>query len=143
MVVSGHTHAPYVCNIPDPLGRSRLVTSASSFGRLFTDIRLTYNKRTGDIVRPTVTATNRIVTRSIKPDARVAALVAEFKALLAPIASRVIGQIAVPLPNIASAAGEVQLGDLIADALAGGPVGRGQGAPDVAFMNPGGIRGAG
>ena len=28
LVVTGHTHQPYVCNIPDPAGRDRLVTSA-------------------------------------------------------------------------------------------------------------------
>lgn len=143
VIVSGHTHATYVCNIPDPLGRPRLVTSASSFGRLFTDIRLTYDKRTGDIVRPKVTATNRIVTRSIKPDVRVAALVRQYKALLAAIANRVIGQIAFPLPNIASDTGEVQLGDLIADAVAADPSVASQGSPDVAFMNRRGVRGGG
>ena len=110
---------------------------------LFTDIRLTYNKRTRNIVRPDVAATNRIVTRTITPDPRLTALVNDFKALVAPIASRVIGKIAVPLPNSASSAGEVQLGDLIADAQAADPSVAGQGAPDVAFMNPGGIRGAG
>jgi 2',3'-cyclic-nucleotide 2'-phosphodiesterase (5'-nucleotidase family) len=143
VVVSGHTHTPYVCNIPDPLGRPRMVTSASSFGRLFTDIRLTYDKRTRNIVRPRVTATNRIVDRTVTPDPRLVTLVNDFKTLVAPIASRVIGQIAVPLPNLASTAGEVQLGDLIADAQAADPSVAGQGAPDVAFMNPGGIRGAG
>ena len=28
MVVTGHTHQPYVCNIPDPAGQPRMVTSA-------------------------------------------------------------------------------------------------------------------
>src|SRR3954452_2183078 len=37
MVISGHTHQPYVCDVPDPKGHSRMVTSASSFGRLFTE----------------------------------------------------------------------------------------------------------
>jgi 2',3'-cyclic-nucleotide 2'-phosphodiesterase (5'-nucleotidase family) len=143
VVVSGHTHAPYVCNIPDPRGHPRMVTSASSFGRLFTDIRLTYDMRTHDIVRPLVTATNRLVERTITPDPTLTTLVAQFQKLVEPIASRVIGAIAVPLPNSANAAGEVQLGDLIADAQAGDPSVAGQGVPDVAFMNPGGIRGAG
>src|SRR6476659_4779482 len=31
MVVSGHTHQPYVCDIKDPAGQDRLVTSAPSF----------------------------------------------------------------------------------------------------------------
>jgi len=140
LVVSGHTHQPYVCNVRDRLGRSRLVTSASSYGRAFTDIRLTYNLRTHDIVRSKVTATNRIVTRSIKPDARVAALVRQYRALLAPIASKVIGTIAVPLPNSASSTGEMQLGDLVADSLANDPTAAGGGTPDVAFMNRRGIR---
>jgi 2',3'-cyclic-nucleotide 2'-phosphodiesterase (5'-nucleotidase family) len=143
VVVTAHTHEPYVCNIPDPLGRARMVTSASSYGRLFTDIRLTYNLHTGNIVRPGVTATNRIVSRSISPDAKVAALVRGYKTLLAPIADRVIGQIAVPLPNIASDTGEMQLGDLIADSLAADPSVASQGVPDVAFINRRGIRGAG
>jgi 2',3'-cyclic-nucleotide 2'-phosphodiesterase (5'-nucleotidase family) len=143
VIVTAHTHQPYVCNIPDGLGHSRLVTSASSYGRLFTDIRLTYNLRTGNIVRPAVTATNRLVTRSIRPDARVAALVRGYKTLLAPIADRVIGQIAVPLPNIGSDTGEMQLGDLIADGLAADPSVAGPGPPDVAFINRRGIRGTG
>jgi 5'-nucleotidase len=140
LVVSGHTHEPYVCNVRDQLGRSRLITSASSYGRVFTDIRLTYNLRTGDIVRPKVTATNRIVTRSIKPDARVAALVRQYRALLAPIASRVVGTIAVPLPNSASSTGEMALGDLVADSLAQHSTAAVGGTPDVAFMNNRGIR---
>ena len=28
LVVTGHTHQPYICNIPDPAGRTRMVTSA-------------------------------------------------------------------------------------------------------------------
>lgn len=143
LIVSGHTHEPYVCNIPDPLGHPRLVTSASSYGRLFTDIRLTYNERSHNIVRTQVTATNRIVSRSVTPDPRLVALVNEFKTLVAPIASRVIGQIAAPLPNSASGSAEVQLADLVADGLAADPSVAGQGPPDVAFINPAAVRGAG
>ncbi len=51
LVVTGHTHLPYVCNIPDPRGKPRLVTSASSFGRVVTETTLTIDKRTGDVVR--------------------------------------------------------------------------------------------
>ena len=39
MIVSGHTHQPYVCTLPDPAGKPRLVTSASSFGRLYTETK--------------------------------------------------------------------------------------------------------
>ena len=64
MIVSGHTHTPYVCNIPDPAGNSRLVTSASSFGRLVTETNLTYDRRTQDIVRDArSTSANLLVDR--------------------------------------------------------------------------------
>ncbi len=39
-VVSGHTHQPYNCTVRDPDGRLRSLTSASSFGRIVTDIHL-------------------------------------------------------------------------------------------------------
>ena len=32
-LVTGHTHQAYVCDIPDPSGKPRMVTSAASFGR--------------------------------------------------------------------------------------------------------------
>ena len=53
MIISGHTHQPYVCAIPDANGKPRLVTSASSFGRLYNETKVTYDRRTSDIVRPT------------------------------------------------------------------------------------------
>ena len=65
MIISGHTHQPYVCNVPDPKGQQRLVTSASSFGRLFTETNLKYDRRTQDIVRASVKGTNMIVTRDV------------------------------------------------------------------------------
>ena len=39
-VINGHTHPAYNCTINDPAGNPRLVTSASSFGRLVTEIDL-------------------------------------------------------------------------------------------------------
>ena len=51
MVVTGHTHQPYVCNIPDPEGQPRLVTSAMSFGRIITETNFKLDDRTGDVVR--------------------------------------------------------------------------------------------
>ncbi|MEO7752139.1 MAG: bifunctional metallophosphatase/5'-nucleotidase [Terracoccus sp.] len=142
MVVSGHTHQPYVCNIPDPAGKPRLLTSASSFGRLFTETNVKYDRRTQDIVRPTLAdSSNMIVTRDVAKDAAQTSLIATYKALVTPIASRVIGQITANVVKTQNAAGESPLGDLIADAqLADPSVVTGGAAPVVAFMNPGGIR---
>ena len=68
MVVSGHTHQPYVCDVQDPDGRPRLVTSASSFGRLYTETNLIYDRRTRDIVRSSVKGSNLQVSRDVTPD---------------------------------------------------------------------------
>jgi 5'-nucleotidase len=140
MVVSGHTHAPYVCDVKDPAGQSRLVTSASSFGRLVTETNFKFDRRTKDIVRSSVTAKNVVVARDTK-DAAQTALIAKYRELLGPIASRVLGTVTTDVTRATNAGGESPLGDLIADAQLADPsvVTNGQ-TPVIAFMNPGGIR---
>ncbi|MWB97742.1 bifunctional metallophosphatase/5'-nucleotidase [Agromyces seonyuensis] len=141
LIVSGHTHQPYVCNIPDPAGNARLVTSASSFGRLYTDTTLTYDKRTDDVVRTSVSSANMLVTRDVTADPAEAAIIAKYQALVAPLANRVIGQISASVTRTANPAGETPLGDLIADAQLADPSVVGPyGTPQLALMNPGGIR---
>jgi 2',3'-cyclic-nucleotide 2'-phosphodiesterase (5'-nucleotidase family) len=141
MVVSGHTHTPYVCDMPDPAGQPRLVTSASSFGRLITETTLTFDKRTQDIVRASVEGSNKIVTRDVPKDAAETGLIKTYQQLIAPIASKVIGSISTDITTTPSTSGESKLGDLIADAqLADPSVVSGGQQPVIAFMNPGGIR---
>ncbi|GAB3442321.1 bifunctional metallophosphatase/5'-nucleotidase [Phycicoccus ginsengisoli] len=141
LIVSGHTHQPYVCDIKDPAGQPRMVTSASSFGRLITDTELTYDRRTQDIVRTSVDSANMIVTRDVPKDGAQTALIDRYKELVKPIASKVIGHITTDVTRDRNAGGESQLGDLIADAqLADPSVVTGGKAPQIAFMNPGGIR---
>lgn len=144
MVISGHTHQPYVCDVKDPAGQPRLVTSASSFGRLYTDTTLTYDRSTQDIVRASVTSANMSVTRDVAKDADQTKLLSQYQTLVAPIASRVLGSITEDIGRSgsnANAGGEQELGDLIADAqLADPSVVTGGQAPVIAFMNPGGIR---
>jgi 5'-nucleotidase len=139
MIVSGHTHAPYVCNVPDPKGQQRMVTSAASFGRLFTETNLTFDRRTQDIVRSSVKSENVIVTRDVPKAADLSSLIATYKTLVAPIANKQLGTITATLTK--SATGESTLGDLIADAQVNDAsvVTAGK-TPVVAFMNPGGIR---
>jgi 5'-nucleotidase len=139
MIVSGHTHQPYVCNVKDPKGQQRMVTSASSFGRLFTETNLTFDRRTNDIVRSSVKGSNLVVSRDVAKAADETALISTYKTLIAPIANKELGTIAADLTR--SAVGESTLGDLIADAQVNDPsVVIGGKTPVVAFMNPGGIR---
>ena len=141
MVVSGHTHQPYVCKVKDPAGHDRLLTSASSFGRMFTETNLTYDMRTRDIVRGSVRGSNIQVTRDVKPDADQLSLIDLYKTLVKPIASKVIGHVTGDVDRTGNASGETPLGDLIADAqLADPSTVTGEQKPVIAFMNPGGIR---
>jgi 5'-nucleotidase len=141
-IISGHTHQGYNCSLPDKDKNPRLVTSASSFGRLVTEVRLSMDNATGDVDRLNTLANNQIVTRDVVQDPKTANLIAKYKQLVAPIESKVIGHLttaSVVRTNDDSL--ESPLGNLIADAqLADPSVVTGGKTPVVAFMNPGGIR---
>ncbi|MFD5287895.1 bifunctional metallophosphatase/5'-nucleotidase [Streptomyces rochei] len=135
-LVTGHTHAAYVCTIPDPAGKPRMVTSASSFGRLYTDTTLTYDRATGDIARTAVKSANHVVTRDVPKAPDMTRLIDRWSTLAAPIGNRAIGYIS---GDIDRGGAESPLGDLIADAqLAYGKTQDPE--TDLALMNPGGIR---
>ncbi|MER6439375.1 bifunctional metallophosphatase/5'-nucleotidase [Streptomyces sp. NPDC001185] len=135
-LVTGHTHQAYACTIADPAGNPRMVTSASSFGRLYTDTTLTYDRWTGDIARTAVKSANHVVTRDVAKAADMTGLIAKWNTLAAPVASRPIGYIA---GEIGNAGTESPLGDMIADAQLAYARSVDPEA-DVALMNPGGIR---
>jgi 5'-nucleotidase len=139
VVVSAHTHAPYVCTIDN-----RLVTSASSFGRLITQIDLTIDGRTNDVVA--ATAKNNVVTQTVEKDPATTELLTRYKALSDPIANRVIGSITADLrsardtPSGQVPSGEQPMGNVIADAQLAATKASDFGDSVVAFMNPGGVR---
>lgn len=148
-LVTGHTHQAYVCTIPDPAGNPRLVTSASSFGKVYTDTTLTYDRRTKDIVRTSVESAgasnpksaNHIVSRDQHGASDMKSLIARWNALAAPIANKPQGYISADIGGRGSKALEKPLGDVIADAQLEGLAPADKGGAVVALMNPGGIRG--
>jgi 5'-nucleotidase len=133
VVISAHTHQPYICHI-----NGKLVTSASSFGRLITDIDLRIDHQTKDI--ESATAHNVIVTRDVAKDAAETAIINKYDALSGPIANRVVGSQSADMTKTNNAAGESALGDVIADAQLASTSPTDFGGAVVAFMNPGGIR---
>lgn len=170
LVISGHTHAAYNCSantidvtganlgsavttarptgIPNKIGRLIPVTSSSAFGRVLTDIDITINPATRNITA--VSPTNRLVDRTnssiiadITANPSVQNVVNNYKSAVSPLAGQVIASISAAMTNTANSAGEMQAGDLIADAqlmatqpeLLGGAV--------MAFMNAGGVRNPG
>ncbi|MEU6577766.1 bifunctional metallophosphatase/5'-nucleotidase [Streptomyces sp. NPDC046805] len=135
-LVTGHTHTAYVCTVDDPAGRPRMVTSAASFGRLYTDTTLTYDRRTGDIARTAVRSANHVVTRDVPKAPDMTQLIDRWNTLAAPIGNRPIGYISADIGNTGN---ESPMGDLIADAqLAYGK--ELDPGTDLALMNPGGVR---
>lgn len=135
-LVTGHTHNAYVCTIPDPAGNPRMVTSASSFGRLYTDTTLTYDRATGDIARTSVKSANHVVTRDVPKAPDMTRLIDKWSTLAAPIGNRPIGYVSADIDRNGT---ESPLGDLIADAQFA--YGKTQDPEtDLALMNPGGIR---
>ncbi|SCG76322.1 bifunctional metallophosphatase/5'-nucleotidase [Micromonospora humi] len=146
VIVSGHTHAAYNCNI-----NGKLVTSASSFGRLVTDINLKIDPRTRDVV--SASANNVVVTRDVAKDPASTELITRYKTALGPVADRIVGETTEAITKTQEnlyqtgvdangkptyQTGESPLGNVIADAQLAATDNE-QNAV-AAFMNPGGVR---
>lgn len=141
-VVTGHTHQPYICNVPDPAGAPRMVTSAASYGRVVTETDLVIDRRSGDVLRDKVTSTNHLVTRTVVKDPAQSAIIAKWDALSAPLAARVVGSVAADVTGDASGDRgiETPMADLVADAILWGTSGADVGGAQLAFANVGGVR---
>jgi 5'-nucleotidase len=155
VVVSGHTHRFYTCELPNSSGANSLVTSAGSFGTLVTDIRVTLDKRTRKFV--TGSAHNVVVDNGVKNpdgtyqrdgngvpvrnpalvDPKVKKIADKYRTAVAPVANKVVGSITADITTVQSPAGETPLGDVIADAQLAYTTSAGA---QIALMNPGGIR---
>jgi 5'-nucleotidase len=133
LFMTGHTHAAYNCVID-----SRPVTSASSFGRLLTDIDLKLDRHSKDVVQ--VAADNVIVTQNVFKADDITDLIDRYSAIAAPLRDRVIGRVSADITRASDDSGENAAGNLIADAQLAATSAPGTGAAVAAFMNPGGVR---
>jgi 5'-nucleotidase len=156
IVVSGHTHRFYSCQLPNSSGAPTVVTSAGSNGVLVTDIDFTLDKRSGmfaDIAARNVVVENGIrnadgswqtdasgafVRNPALVDASAKVIADKYRTAVSPIANRVVGSISADLTTAANAAGESSLGDVIADAQLAYTTSTA--GAQLALMNPGGIR---
>ena len=144
VIVSGHTHAQYICKGAKEID-GKLVTSAASFGRLVTDIDLVIDHESKQV--KSKTARNVIVTQDVPKDPAVAAILDHYRVIANPIANRVVGSVTETLLSTRDAGGdpdgdgEAPLGNVIADAQLEATTPTDFGGAAIAFMNPGGIRG--
>jgi 5'-nucleotidase len=158
VIISAHTHQEYRCTLTAG-GVTRLITSAASFGRILSDITLTVDDKTKELVN--ASATNSIVENALpgsvpgpgvvrqpdtsKEDPAVQAVVNQYVTASAPLANKIIGKIQGDLTRTGSVVGgvtlgEQTLGDVIADAQLVATQPANLGGAQLAFMNPGGIR---
>ena len=133
VVVSGHSHAAYNCTVG-----TKTLTSASSSGRVITDIDLTLERKTGRLVAKS--AHNIIVSRDVTATPAESAIIGRYRPLAVNVGGRVIGAVATALPRAFNDSGESALGDVIADAMLEASQNTPGAGGDVAFMNAGGIR---
>ena len=134
VVVSGHTHRAYVCNID-----GRLVTSGDKYGTLVTAIDLKLDPASRDVI--SAKAENVIVANaSLAKDPEQTALIDAYDRLSAPIANRPAGSVTQALSRVPNEAGESALGDIIADAQLAVTKDAKDGSAVIALTNPGGIR---
>ncbi|NOK37074.1 bifunctional metallophosphatase/5'-nucleotidase [Corallococcus exercitus] len=136
VIVSGHTHQAYNCTLS-----GKLVTSAASVGRLVTDIDLTLDAASGQVVK--AQAQNVIVTPTVAPDPDITELITRYKGLTAPLEGRVIGWVAETLTRSnlqRDPTGQSTMGFVIADAQLEATKPAALGGAQIAFMNPGGVR---
>src|ERR1700681_3760136 len=123
VVISGHTHRAYVCEID-----GRLVTSGDKYGTIVTTIDLQLDSVTRDVI--SAKADNVIVgTGAYGRDAEQTALLASYDKFAAPIANRRAGSITETLSRVPNDAGESVLRDIIADAQLAATRAEPKGAP--------------
>lgn len=133
VVVTGHTNGIYICTVD-----GRLVTSAGAYGTRLTDIRMTIDRESGDVIGSSARDIIIGVDTYAEDPAQVA-LISEYRKLADPLMLRRVGAITGEITRRNNTNGESALGDIIGDAMLEGAR-KQQPATQIAFMNPGGIR---
>ena len=134
VVVTGHTHRAYVCQID-----GRLVTSGDKYGTLITAIDLKLDPVTRDVI--SASADNHLVrTATLAKDAGQTALIESYDRLAAPLGNRPAGSVTETLSRMPKNTGESPLGDIVADAQLAATSAAANGGAVIAFTNPGGVR---
>lgn len=133
VIVSGHTHHAYNCTIG-----TKVVTGASSSGRVITDIDLRIRRTDGEVV--STSARNVVVTRDVPKDPDQSALIAHYRPVAEKVGGHVVGTIGESLLRAVNDPGESPLGDVIADAFLDPARNTPGGNPEIALINFGGIR---
>jgi len=141
-IITGHTHDPYICSIPDPAGNPRLVTSSAAQGMTVTETKLVVDIATGEVDRGLSVATNHLVPQTLADDPSQTAIIAKWNTLAGPLKKEVVGTTAGPIAgdgvnDVTCRCTETPMVDVVADAVLYNTKSLGA---QVALMNVGGVR---
>jgi 5'-nucleotidase len=114
----------------------RIVSQAGSSGGYLTDVNLTLDRASGQVITSSVKNVH-VDKRLVDPDPDETALLATYKVIVDPLANHVIGSITADITRTGT---ESALGDVIADTQLAATSSAETGGAVIAFMNPGGIR---
>ncbi|WP_144554172.1 bifunctional 2',3'-cyclic-nucleotide 2'-phosphodiesterase/3'-nucleotidase [Bacillus sp. X1(2014)] len=111
----------------------KLLVQSYSYGTAFSDVDLTIDPVTKDIVSKTAEVASTF-RDDITPDAKIKAELDKYQADIAPQTQQVVGTVTAPISRTQNKAGEAPMGNLIADSM------RAKTGTQFAFMNIGGVR---
>lgn len=139
VILTGHTHSAFTCELPDPKGVNRIVTGPGDWGRVLTEVNLKVDRKTKDVIRPASHSVNRVVSTSGPSDAGVASIVDRWQKGSDVVAQQVVGSTAGAITGDASGNRgiETAMGNLVSDAILAGTQKDGA---QIALMNVGGVR---
>ena len=136
VVLSGHTHAFTNAYLANAGGKPVLVTEAYMYSKGFSDVDLTIDRASGDIVEKTAQIIPAYADQSpgTSPDPATTAFLAVDEQVVAPVVNRLIGSAALDITRDQNPAGESAAGDLVADSQ------RAAMKTDVGFSSSGSVR---
>jgi 5'-nucleotidase len=137
LVISGHTHAAYVCELAGADGTKRLLTSAGRYGYFVTDLKLEVDPASNAVL--SMSARNVPVSASSGEQADIAAVVARYVDATRPLAERRLGTVR-GTPQQAGRDTDSSVGNLLTDAQLAATQGAEQGGAELALLNSGGVR---
>lgn len=130
VIYGAHDHKYLNAKVDD-----KVLVQSWSYGTAFSDIDLTIDPATGDVIKDQTKAEVVDTLHSkITADAKIKAELDGYQEDIKPIVSQVVGSTKAAITNVQNAAGESALGNLIADGM------RTVTGTDFGFMNAGGIR---
>ena len=115
-IVSGHWHAKFNCSIDDPTGNPRPVIEGANHGRLLSEINLSIDPNSKDVIRNLTTATNHPVTRDVPADSKIEKMVSYWIDRGAKRYADPVVKLTGDLTRARNANGESTLADVAADA---------------------------